>query len=334
MKMKYILAGLLIPIILLNGCTELPQEKGASSERNSPLEDVSSEERQPEGEEVLNESAAPQKGSPLDFSEIGQPVLISEQFSFTEGPLWDRTSEVLLFSDISGNTIYKLTLPDSIDILRTPSNNANGLAFDIKGQILAAEHGSRSVTRMLSDGTIENLVDNYMGKALNSPNDLVVRSDGTIYFTDPTFGLERRTQGVDFTGLYRLDAEETLVLEGEFDNAPNGVALSPDEKTLYLALTFANEILAFDVGIDGATSNQRKFATAQHPDGMAVDIAGNLYIAGREGVEVWTPDGIELGIIGLKHQPTNCAFGGTGGKILFITAREGLYRVDVPIPGF
>jgi len=334
MKRKCILAGLLIPIIWVNGCTELPQEQGASPERSSPLEEESYEERQPEGEKALNESDITQKGSPLDFSEIGQPILISEQFSFTEGPLWDRTSDVLLFSDINGNTIYKLTLPDSIDILRTPSNNANGLAFDIKGWLLAAEHGSRSVTRMLRDGTIESLVDNFKGKALNSPNDLAVRSDGTIYFTDPTFGLDRRTQGVDFTGLYRLDADETLVLEGEFDNAPNGVALAPDEKILYLALTFANEILAFDVGIDGATSNQRKFATAQHPDGMAVDMAGNLYIAGREGVEVWTPDGTELGIIGLKHQPTNCAFGGTDGKILFITARQGLYRVDVLIPGF
>ena len=136
----------------------------------------------------MQESNVTQKWPPLDFSDIGQPMLISEQFSFTEGPLWDRTGNVLLFSDISGNTIYKLTLPDTIDILRTPSNNANGLAFDIEDQLLAAEHGSRSVTRMLRDGTIENLVDNYMGKALNSPNDLVVRSDGTIYFTDPTFG--------------------------------------------------------------------------------------------------------------------------------------------------
>jgi gluconolactonase len=275
-----------------------------------------------------------QKSDVLDVAEIGSPVLISDQFIFIEGPVWDRTRSALLFSDVDASRIYQLTLPDTITVFRDPSNGSNGLAFDAGGRLLAAEHGSRRVTRTLPDGTVEVLAGSYAGKQLNSPNDLVVRGDGTIYFTDPTFGLAYRPRGLDFTGLFRISPSGELVLEGTFDKSPNGVALSPDEKTLYLALTAASQVLAFDVAIDGKIGNRRDFATVPQPDGMAVDVLGNLYVAGVDGVRVFSQAGDELGTIKTRQQPTNCDFGGPRGDILFITARGSLYRVAVPVPGF
>ncbi len=275
---------------------------------------------------------------PLEMADIGQPVLLSEQFTFAEGPVWDRENNVLFLSDIDADTIYELNLPNAIDVFRTPSRNSNGLAFDTAGLLLTAEHGSRSVTRTLGNGTVETVADRFEGKELNSPNDLIVRSDGTIYFTDPTFGLGGRSPGVDFMGLYRVSADGTLFLEAKIEDSPNGVGLSPDEKTLYVAVTFAGELLAFDINDEGTTENRRVFASIDRPDGMAVDIAGNIYIAGYDGddpaVVVLTPYGTKLGSVELDHAPTNCGFGSSDGKALFVTARKGLYRIEVPIPGF
>jgi gluconolactonase len=270
----------------------------------------------------------------LDVTKISQPILIADKFKFSEGPVWDRMRNVLLFSDIDANRIYQLVLPNAITVFREPSNKSNGLAFDMQGRLLAAEHVSRSITRTLADGSVETLASNYMGKQLNSPNDIVVRSDGTIYFTDPTYGLEKRPPGVEYMGLYRISPKGELFLEGKFDKSPNGVALSPDQKILYLALTGANEILAFDINADGATSNRRTFINVPQPDGMTVDIAGNLYIAGLQGIYIFSSDGDKHAIVNTSKQPTNCEFGGLTGNILFITAREALYFVELPIPGF
>lgn len=270
----------------------------------------------------------------LDFIKIGKPVLIADGFMFTEGPVWYRSEQYLLFSDIAGDTIYQLILPDRISVFRNPSNNANGLALDVNGCLLAAEHGSRSVTRLQKDGTIETVASHYMNKRLHSPNDIAVRSDGSIYFTDPPYGLGNRQPEINFMGLYRLEPGGAMVLEGRFNQYPNGVAFSPDEKTLYLALTEAHHVLALDVAKNGAVSNPRAFAEVPYPDGMAVDLAGNIYIAGGDGVAVFDSDGTPLGTIQLGRHPANCAFAGQEGKTLIITARDSLYRAEVPIPGF
>ncbi len=270
----------------------------------------------------------------LDLTRIKKPILIADGFLFTEGPVWNRIENYLLFSDIAGDTIYKLVMPDKITIFRRPSNNANGLALDANGCLLAAEHGSRSVTRLQKDGSIQNIAGSYMNQRLHSPNDLAVRSDDTIYFTDPPFGLGNRKPELAFMGLFRLDPGGAMVLEGRFDQYPNGVALSPDEKTLYLALTMTHEIIAFDVAQNGSISNSRLFARASYPDGMAVDLAGNVYIASSEGIVIISVAGIPLGTIKLDQHPANCAFAGMDGKTLIITARHGVYRVALPIPGF
>lgn len=270
----------------------------------------------------------------LDFATIGRPILIASHFLFTEGPLWDRENEVLYFSDITGNRIYRLTMPDKIEIFRQPSHNANGLAFDLNGCMLAAEHGSRTLTRLGKDGRLEVLADSFNGGKLHSPNDIAVRSDGTIYFTDPPYGLGGRYPELDFMGLFRIDPQGALHLTGKFYEYPNGVLLSPDEKTLYLALTEGDEVLAFHVAPDGSIDQGMKFADVPYPDGMAADLAGNLYITAVEGIEVFQPDGKYAGTIATPRQPANCALGGKDGKTLFITARDSLYRVQVPIPGF
>lgn len=275
-----------------------------------------------------------QNWPPLQFAQISPAELIGEGFLFTEGPLWNRAQGFLLFSDISGDTIYKWVPPGTLEVLRRPSHYANGLAYDMRGCLLAAEHGARRVSRLSPDGRLDVLADNYQGKRFHSPNDIAVRSDNTIYFTDPPYGLGRRLPELPFMGLYRVDPAGNLHLEGEYHEYPNGVAFSPDEKTLYLALTEADEVLAMDVAGDGSTSRVRSFARVPYPDGMAVDLAGNIYVAGEDGVAVLTPEGNLLGTIPTQRIPANCTFAGPEGKWLIITARDHLYRVQVPIPGF
>jgi gluconolactonase len=264
----------------------------------------------------------------------GVPILVGEQFLFTEGPVWDAQAGRLLFSDIDANTIYQLTLPDTATVFRKPSSNANGLALDRQGLLLAAEHGSRRVTRRMADGTIKTVAQSYEGKRLNSPNDLVVRSDGTIYFTDPTFGLGSATSELGFMGLYRVDPQGGLTLEAKIDGSPNGVDLSPDEKTLYVTVTFKDQLLAFDVASGGGTSNQRVVAQVSQPDGMAVARDGTLYVASNDAkkpaVVVLSAGGIRLGAMPIGQGPTNCGLGGPDGKTLFITARKALYTLTVP----
>lgn len=275
---------------------------------------------------------------PLDVTKIGAPVLVAASFQFSEGPLWDAKRQALLFSDIAADSILQLAPPAQITTFRAPSHQSNGLGFDKDGLLLAAEHESRSVTRTLANGTIVTVAGSHQGKKLNSPNDLIVRSDGTIYFTDPNYGLGGRPSEIGYMGLYRVDPGGTVHLEARIDGTPNGVALAPGEKMLWVAATTASQILGFDVAADGATSNQRALRQpVESPDGLAVDQGGNLYIAGLSGgrgaIIILDGGGTKLGEILLDHQPTNCGFGGAGGKTLYVTARAALYRIEVPIPG-
>lgn len=269
----------------------------------------------------------------LSFDQIGQPYLIADGFLFTEGPVWNKKEGYILFSDIAASTIYKLTLPNNIEVFRKPSYNSNGLAYDTNGLLLAAEHGSRTVTRMEKDGAVVPIAATYNGKKFHSPNDIAVRSDGKIYFTDPPYGLGWRLPELDFMGLYRIEHDGEIILEGIFNQYLNGLAFSPDEKLMYLALTESDDILVLDVAEDGKLSNARKFADVVYPDGIAIDVAGNIYIAGGHGVEIYRPDGSHVGTIVTERQPANCAFAGEDGKLLIITARDSVYGVDMPIPG-
>lgn len=276
-------------------------------------------------------------GPPPDPLEgAGEPELVQGGFEFLEGPQWRGAEGDLLFSDIPANIIYRLVEPDTITPFRDPSDNANGLALDPDGRPLAAEHGSRQVTRTLGDGSREPVASTFEGDQLNSPNDIAVRSDGTIYFTDPPYGLSGRTRELSFNGVFRLAPGGTLTAEheGAESSRPNGIALSPDETVLYVADTASGDVTAWDVAADGSLSGMGHFATtAGGPDGMAVDEWGNLYVTSADGVEVFAPDGSRWGAIGFPMGPANCAFGGDDLQTLYVTAQEGLYRVRLPVVG-
>ncbi len=308
--------------------------------------------------------AGPQYPS-LRFSDIGQPVRISGQFLFTEGPVWDPAKEVLYFTDINASTIYQLTLPDTIAPFLEPTQDANGLALDPQGRLIVAGFASRTIERV-TGSSLQAIATSYQGMPLNSPDDLIARSDGVIYFTDPTFGingsqgLSKQTQDLSFEGVFRLTTDGTLHLEDQSMATPNGVELSPDERTLYVSFTTPGTIQQYSVADDGSLGSPESFASdVPVADSMCVDAAGNLYVASLGGVMVFDPSGGLLGSIvcavpGVTPDgaptitaqiPTNCAFGGPDQKTLFITARAALggtpvagnaslFRVDnMPIPG-
>jgi gluconolactonase len=264
---------------------------------------------------------------------------IATSFTFTEGPVW-HPEGYLLFSDIPGNTIYKWLPDGEVETFRSPSGHSNGLIFDRQGRLIACEHSNRRVSRTEPDGTIVTLVSEYDGSRLNSPNDAVVKSDGSIYFTDPPFGLMSAygipgIQELPFEGVFRLSPDgETLELL-EADIFPNGLAFSPDEKVLYVMAQQPNCIYAYDVQPDGLLANRRVFAElSAWPDGMKVDIRGNLYVTNNtSAVQVLDREGMHLGDIVTPEPASNCGFGGDDNRTLFITAETSVYRVQTKVQG-
>jgi len=267
----------------------------------------------------------------LDFS---APIeKLGGEFKFTEGPLWVAATNELLFSDIPANRIVRLQ-GGRFTNFRTPSNNSNGLTLDQQGRLIACEHGSRRVTRTETDGSLTVLAERYAGKRLNSPNDVVVGNDGAIYFTDPPYGVKITDRELDFQGVYRISPDgKTLTLLVKDFVKPNGLAFTPDEKTIYVNDTERGHIRAFDVAPDSTLSNNRIFATVPGADGMKVDAAGNVYCTSKTGVMVFNPSGKHLGTFVAPEQPANCAFGDADWKSLYLTCRTGLYRVRLDTPG-
>jgi gluconolactonase len=260
---------------------------------------------------------------------------VAAGLEFTEGPAW-HPDGYLVFSDIPASTIYRLGR-HGLEVFRRPSGNSNGLAFDPQGRLVACEHGNRRVSITRDDGTVVPLADHYGGKRLNSPNDVVVRSDGAVYFTDPPYGVEADQRELDFQGVFRVTPDGALtVVAGDFVK-PNGLCFSPDESLLYIADTELHQVRVFDVAGDGTLAGGRVFfqvsAPAQlRPDGMKVDAEGNLYVAGFDGVWVIAPDGRHVETWPLPIRLSNLAFGDDG-LSLYITARPVVYRVRVRHPG-
>lgn len=262
-------------------------------------------------------------GGPLVSGEV---ALVSEGFQFTEGPVW-LPDGTLIFSDIPADRIYR----EDKTVFREPSGQSNGLTLDRAGRLIAAEHQNRRISRTEPDGTVTVVADRYEGKRFNSPNDVVVRSDGTIFFTDPPYGLDGGLGGpnadLDFSGVFAVSPKgEVRLLARDFIK-PNGLAFSPDEKTLYIADTEGEHIRAFDVAADGTLSNGRVFCEIPHPDGMKVDAQGNVWSTAGDGVRAIGPAGILIETIKVPAVPSNCAFGDADYKTLFVTARQGVYKV-------
>lgn len=243
-------------------------------------------------------------------------------FTFTEGPVWVRSGGYLLFSDIPANAIMKWMQDGSVSIFRKPiytgsypsgvQIGSNGLTLDRQGRVIAAEHGNRSVVRFEKDGSVTVLADRYEGKRLNSPNDLVVKRNGDIYFTDPpglyrTFPTDAKDaphRELDFNGVYRVTPGKKLDLLTKDVPYPNGIAFSPDEKKFYVSSSRPDKFwMVYDVQPDGTIANGRKFFDATKiprddvPDGMKVDIAGNIFATGPPGIMIFSPAGKHLGTL-------------------------------------
>lgn len=289
---------------------------------------------------------------------------LAEGFQFTEGPVWINASDPaqshLLLSDPNSNVIWKFTpqgeRPGKLEIFRTPSGysgadiaeytqpGSNGLTLDPAGRLTINEHGNHRVTRLERDGSLTVLADQFGGRRLNSPNDLVYRSDGTLYFTDPPFGLPKffddPRKELPYSGVYALKAGQLQLLTKEF-TGPNGLAFSPDERTLYVGNWDQQKkvVMTYDVQPDGTLRNGKVFfdftATPGEEaiDGIKVDQAGNVYVSGPGGLWVLASTGEPLGTIVAPKHVHNMAWGDADGKTLYLCARSGLYRMRLNIPG-
>jgi gluconolactonase len=300
------------------------------------------------------------KGPALDAIVPPNPKIfkLAEGFKFTEGPVWDRKGGYLLFSDPNNNTIYKYSPEgngqltvfreksgyEGADIAEYTQPGSNGLTFDQQGRLTIDQHGNRRVVRLEPDGQLTVLADKFEGKRLNSPNDLVYRSDGTLYFTDPPFGLPEffkdPRKELPFSGVFAAkDGKVTLVSKDL--TGPNGLAFSPGEKYFYVDNWDDHKkiVMRYDVNPDDTLKNGKLFfdmtsaGTEDALDGMKIDKAGNLYVSGPGGLWIISPQGKHLGtIIGPKH-PHNFTWGDADGKTLYMCARSGLYRIKLNIEG-
>ena len=277
---------------------------------------------------------------------------LGDGYAWTEGPVWNQKGGYLLFSDIPNNVIRQWKPGQAIaDYLKPsgyngtapftgPEPGSNGLTFDAQGRLVMCQHGNRRIARQEADGKITAVVDKYQGKRLNSPNDLVYHSSGALYFTDPPYGLPKRwddpEKELKFQGVYRLGTDGTLTLLTDELNAPNGLAFSPDEKTLYVAQSDPEKSIwmAYPVKADGTIGPGRVFydltaaAKAKEPglpDGMKVDTAGNVWATGPGGVYIFTPSAQMLGIIRTGVPTANLAWGDDG-STLYITANKAVCR--------
>jgi sugar lactone lactonase YvrE len=262
----------------------------------------------------------------------GSPERLASGFQFLEGPLW-HPDGYLLFSDIPARRIYRLEGDGRTTVWRADSGSSNGLALDLEGRLLACEHGNRRVSVTRSSGAVEALAERWEGARFNSPNDAAVSATGSIYFTDPLYGLGTRPREISFQGVFRVDPDGRITCLAPDLRTPNGIAFAPEQKVLYVADTEANQVRAFAVAPEGALTDGRVLAAVPTPDGMKVDRDGRLFVTSGDGVVVLAPDGARLAVLSLPEIPANCAFGEADGKTLFITARSSLYRVRVLRPG-
>jgi gluconolactonase len=282
---------------------------------------------------------------------------IADGFTWVEGPVWHKQGGYLLFSDIPANAVYKWKSGEGASVYLKSSGysgtapfagmepGSNGLTFDAKGQLVLCRHGDRQIGRLESNGTIVPLADHYDGHKINSPNDLVYKSNGDVYFTDPPFGLPHAfadSSKAPVQGVYRLAKDGTLTLLIHDIKAPNGIAFSPDEKTLYVSDVDPKRAawLAYDMQPDGTVTNGRVFFDATRwrkdpffgPDGFKVDHQGNIFGARPGGLSVIAPDGKLLGTIE-TGQPTSNVAWGEDGRTLFITGGSSVYRLHLTTSG-
>ncbi len=284
---------------------------------------------------------------------------LAEGYIWTEGPVWNKKENYLLFSNIPGNEIIKWQEGKAASQFLHPAGysgkepftgkepGTNGLTYDAQGTLVMCQHGDRRVAKLEADGKIIALASNYNGKRFNSPNDLVYHSNGSLYFTDPPYGLPKGVDDpareMDYCGVYKMDKTGKITLLTKEITRPNGIALSPDEKKLYVASSDPDKAIwmVYDVKPDGTVANGKVFFDATEwvkakksglPDGMKVDKDGNVYATGPGGLHVFSPEGKLLGTFDTGVPTANCAFGNDG-STLYITANTALLRVKLTTKG-
>jgi gluconolactonase len=270
--------------------------------------------------------------------EASEAERLATGFTFTEGPSW-HPDGFFYFVDLRVNRLHKIVPGQTAELVREDTGEGNGTTFDLQGRLIMCEGGNRRLTRMDPDGRVEVLVDRFEGGRFNRPNDVVCKSDGSIFFTDPQMRRPLPERELPNAGVYRLapDGALSLVADCEY---PNGLAFSPDERTLYVANSrWAAYIHALELNDDGTLRRRRIFADMSSdepdgvPDGMKVDVEGNVYCTGPGGVWVFDATGSQLGTIRLPEVPANLAFGGPDRQTLFFTARTSLYAMRTKVPG-
>ena len=277
-------------------------------------------------------------------------------YSWSEGPVWNKKHGYLLYSDIPNNSIFKWEPGKGASLFKKPSGyygteaftgiqpGSNGLTIDAQGRLVMAQHGNRRVARLEADGKETVIADRYQGKRFNSPNDLVYKSNGDLYFTDPAYGLPKYLEDpqkeLPFQGVYKVSPDGKITLLDKDLKAPNGIAFSPDEKILYVDDTIDMKWWAYDVQKDGTVANKRLLLDGNPlksdgpgaPDGMKVDVHGYIYSAGPGGIVVITPEGKEIGRFSMGVSTANCGWGDDG-STLYITSNTNLYRIKLSTKG-
>lgn len=271
---------------------------------------------------------------------------VGSGFQFTEGPIWHPREQCLYFSDIPADTRRRWSAADGASEVRHPNNKGNGMTFDRALNLYVCEHVTSALVRETPAGERQVLASHWRGKELNSPNDVVVKSDGAVYFSDPTygrmpvFGLERE-QALDFQAVYRIAANGELHCEADDFDQPNGLCFSPDESLLYVNDTTRAHIRVFDVRADGGLTNGRIFAESIGTgvleegvvDGMKCDERGNVYVTGPGGFWVFATDGEHLGVLGMAENAANLNWGGPGWSDLYCTCSTSVYRIELKVAG-
>jgi gluconolactonase len=270
--------------------------------------------------------------------ETTQADRLATGFVFTEGPLW-HPDGFYYFVDVRASMLYRITPGRPHEVVREKTGGGNGTTFDLQGRLILCEGDNRRVTRRAADDRFEVLVDRFEGKRLNRPNDVVCKSDGSIYFTDPGLRVPLAEREVEHAGVYRIAPDGAVSLVADFEY-PNGLAFSPDERLLYVANTrWAQYIHVLELDGDGRVLRRRIFAdmssdeTDGVPDGMKVDVEGRVYCTGPGGTWVFAPDGARLGVIRTPEVPANLTFGGPDLRTLFFTARTSVYTLRAKVPG-
>jgi gluconolactonase len=271
--------------------------------------------------------------SAQDFDEIKVERAVA-RLHFAEGPVWSPEGW-LLFCDVPVDHLMKFVPGEGAQSFREDSHGATGNALDAQGRLYTCESRTRRVTRTDKKGKIEVVADKFEGKRLNAPNDITVRHDNNVYFTDPAFGSQMDTRELNFFGIYHISPKGELEVIAKPKGRPNGITLAPGGKILYVVNSDEKKVYAYDLDKNGAASNERVAiaATEGVPDGIRTDEKGNIYVAAK-GVLIYSPEGKLIRQVALSEKPSNLTFGDADLQSLYVTARSSVYRLRMPVKGW